>query len=70
MALVNDDEVEEVRGVFLVQAGPTFILGNRLINAEVQFSALGRDPVLNLRFGIAERGKRLVFGVIDKDVPV
>jgi hypothetical protein len=55
MALVDDDQVEEVGGVFLVQAGTPFVLGDRLVDRVKDLGvvlgllqALARSSVLGL----------------------
>ena len=40
MAFVDDDQVEEVGRVFAVKAGPVVVLGDRLVDGEVDFPAL------------------------------
>src|SRR5262249_48781004 len=67
MALVHDDEIEEVRGVFLEESRPAFILGDGLISGEVHLPALDRLTFLDLVPGISEGSKRLVLRVIDEN---
>ena len=70
MALVHDDEVEEVAGVFLVEAGTVLVFGDGLIDREIHLAALDDLAVLDLVAGIAEGNEGLVLWVIDEDVAV
>ena len=70
MALVHDDEVEEVGRVLSVQARAAFVFGNGLIDGEVDFPPLADLAVGDLPAGIAERREGLVLRVVDQDVAV
>ena len=61
MALVDDDEVEEVGRVFPVEAGAVLVLGDGLVGGKVHLAALDR-LAFDLQAGIAERGEVLSFG--------
>ena len=70
MAFVNDNQVEEVRRVFAVKAGPVVILRNGLIDGEVDFPALADLPARDFPAGIAKGGEGLVLGIVNQDVAV
>ena len=70
VALVHDDQVEEVRRILPVQPRPALVLGDGLVDGEVHLPALGRLAVLDLAAGVAERREDLVLGIIDQDVAV
>src|ERR1700731_3429180 len=42
VALVNDDEVEKVSRVFAVQARPSLVFGEGLVNSKIHLAALDR----------------------------
>ena len=58
VALVHDDQVEEVAREFLVKPGPAFVLGDGLVGGEIQLPAEDRDAALDLVPRIAERRRR------------
>jgi hypothetical protein len=62
MALVHDDQVEEVAGEFLVEAGAALVAGDGLIGGEVEFAAEDGDAAFDLVAGIAEGEKVLSLG--------
>ena len=70
MAFVHDDEVEEVGRIFAVQTGAAFVLGNGLIDGEVDFPPFADFAVGDLPSGIAERSEGLVLRIVDQDVAV
>jgi len=70
MALVHDDEVEEIGGKLLVEAGPASVFGQRLVNGEIDFPALDHLTTFDLVPGVPERGEHLVLGVVDENVPI
>src|SRR5262249_32328015 len=70
MALVHDDEVEKVAGVFFVEAGTVFVFGDGLVDGEIHLAALHNFAIFNLVAGISEGNERLVLWVIHEDVPV
>src|SRR6266849_603150 len=69
MALVDNDEVEEVLRVFAVEAGPTFVPGNCLVGCEIHLAAFHRFA-LDLVPGVLERREDLVLGVVNENVAV
>ena len=70
VALVDDDEVEEVGRVLAVEARPALVLGDGLVDGEVHLAALDRLAVLDLVARVAERREDLVLRVVDEDVAV
>ena len=62
MALVHDDQVEEVGRVLAVEAGAALVLGDGLVDGEVHLAALAGLAVLDLAAGVAERAKVLSLG--------
>jgi hypothetical protein len=70
MALVHDDEVKEVGRIFAVQTRAVLVLGEGLIDGEVDFQPLADLAVGDLPTGIAERCEGFVLRVVDEDVAV
>ena len=70
MALVHDDEVEEVAGKFLVEAGAVFVLGDGLIGGEIHLAAEHCVTALDLVPGVAEGGESFVLGIIHEEIAV
>ena len=70
MALVHDDEVEEVRRERLEQPWPPLVLGERLVDGEVHLAALDDLAGLDLVPGIPERGEDAVLRLVHEDVAV
>jgi len=70
MALIDDDQIEEIFRVFLVKSRPVFVLGDRLVNCEVQLAALVDFAVLDFPARVAERRKHFILGIIDQNVSV
>ena len=58
MALVHDDEIEEVRGKFLVKTGAALVLGDGLIGGKIKLAAVDHQPAFDLVPGIAEGRRR------------
>ena len=61
VALVHDDQVEEVRGVLPVEPGPALVLGEGLVDGEVHLAALD-GFALDLVAGVPEGGEHLSLG--------
>jgi len=70
VALVHDDEVEEIRRIRLVKPGPALVFRNGLVDGEVHFTALVRLAVLDLPTGIAKGSEDLILGIVNQDVAV
>ena len=70
VALVDDDQVEEVGRVLAVEARAALVLGDRLVDGEVHLAALDGLAACDLPAGVAERGEGLVLRVVDQDVAV
>lgn len=66
MALVNDDQIKEVRAVVPVENWSAFVPGNGLVGGEVHLAALDR-LALNLPAGIPKRSKLLILRVVHED---
>ena len=69
MALINDNQVEEIARVFPVQARAMFIAGNRLVSGKIHLAAFGR-VAFNLVQGIAERSEYLDLRLIHEDISI
>lgn len=70
VALINDDEVEEVGRKAFVQAWSAFVFCDRLVDCEVHLSALADAPTLNLEACITEGRERLVLRIVDEDIAI
>ena len=70
MALVDDDQIEEVGAELLVDVSLFFGAGHRLIEREVDLIGLVGLPLLDLGHGRAERLEVVGHGLIDQDVAV
>jgi hypothetical protein len=70
VALVHYDQVEEVGAVFLIEARPVCVLGDRLVSGKVDLAALLGVTVGDLPTRIAENGESLVLGIVYENVPV
>lgn len=69
VALVHDDQVEEIGRVFAIQAGLPIRLVHRLVNREVHIAA-GVDLALNLVPRIPEQGEVFDGGVVHQDIAI
>src|SRR5262249_3643934 len=67
VALVDDDEVEEVGRVFLVKPRSDLVLGSRLLEGKVHVAHLNALAGFDPREGVPEGGKRLVLRVVYKE---
>ena len=65
MTFVDDDQVEEVLGIFFIKSGAVFVFGDRLVDREVHLAPFIHFAILNLPSGIAESSKHLVLGIVD-----
>ena len=70
VALVDDDEVEEVGRELAVQARTDLVVGDRLVGREVHLAALASVAADDLVSRVAERREGLVLRVVDEDVAV
>jgi hypothetical protein len=70
VALVDHDQVEEVRRELAVQPRPALVLGQRRVDGEVHFAAVAQRPFADLDAGVAEGGEGLVLGIIHQHVAV
>src|SRR5205085_905451 len=70
MALVHDDEVEEIARVFFVQAGTVRVLGDGLVDGEVHLAALVDLAALNLESRVAEDGEGLVLRIVYQHIAI
>src|SRR3954447_14106098 len=70
MALVHDDEIEEVAGEFLVEARTILVLGKGLIDGEIHLAALHDFAILNLVARIAKGNEGFVLWIIHENVAV
>jgi len=70
VALVHDDEVEEVGREGPEEPHAALVLGERLVDPEVHLPALDPLARLDLAPRIAEFREEAVLGLVDEDVPV
>ena len=70
MALVNDDEIEEVLGELLVDVGLLFSAGDGLIEAEIDLEGLVHRAVGDLRHRGAEGLEVVRLGLVGEDVAI
>ena len=70
MALVNNDQIEEVLRILAVQPWAVFIAGHGLIDGKVHIPALDRPATPDFLPGVAERAKVLCHRIINQDVAV
>lgn len=70
MALVHNDEIEEVAREFLVEAGAAFVLGERLVDREIHFASLVHHAAFQLPARIAKGREVFPHRVIDENVTV
>jgi len=70
VALVDDDEIEEVPGVLAVQARSAFVAGDALIGREIHVAARGGFSPGYLVAGVPERAEILRHRIVDEDVAI
>ena len=70
MALVHDDEIEEIGRELLVEPGAVFVLGDGLVGREIHLAALHHLAVLDLVAGLAEGDEGFVLGIVHEDIAV
>ena len=70
MTLIDDDQVEEVRGELLVDVGLLFGSGHRLVEAQVDLEGLVGVAVRDLRHRRTERLEVVGLGLVCQDVTV
>ena len=70
VALVDDDQVEEVACVLLEEARAALATSERLVDGEVHLAALHRVAAFDLRTRVTERREHLGVRIIDEDVAV
>lgn len=70
MTLVDDDQVEEIGGIFPEQAETSFIFGDGLVDRKVHLPARADLAVFDFPAGLAEGREGLVLGIVDQDVTV
>jgi hypothetical protein len=70
VTLIDDDQVEEIFGIFFVEPWAALVLGNGLIDREVELAAFVHFAVLDLPAGVAEGRKHLVLGIVDQNVSI
>src|ERR1035441_5338014 len=69
MALVHNDEVEEIAGVLLIETRAVSVPGKALVDREVHLAALDRFP-FDLAPCIAEWREYLVFWLIHENIAI
>src|SRR5450830_1365127 len=70
VALVDDDQVEEVGRVLAVNGVTRGVAGERLIEREVDFATLLHDAVLDPPAGVAEGSEVLVLRIVHEDFTI
>ena len=70
MALIDDDQVEEIGVVLPIEAGTIGVAGNRLIDGEVHLPALNRSAAGDLPTGVAKGCEGLCHRIVDQDVAI
>ena len=70
MALIDNNQVEEVRGIRPEQSLTALILREGLIDCEVHFAAQDDLPAFNLVPGVAKHRENAILRLIDEDVAV
>ena len=70
VALVHDDQVEEVGRILTVEPRAAFVLGDRLVDGEIHLPPLADFAVGDLEPRIAEGDEVLVLRVVHEDVAV
>ncbi len=70
MALVHDNEIEEIRREFFVQAGAVGIFGDGLVSGEIEFAAEDGDAALDLVARVAEGREDFVLGIVHQKIAI
>jgi hypothetical protein len=70
VALVDNDEVEEVWGEFLEEPEPPLVLGEGLVDREIHFAALDRIAAFNLVASVSECREDFILRLIDEDIAI
>jgi hypothetical protein len=70
MALVHDDEIEEIGRKLLVKAGAALVLGDGLIGGKIKFAAVDDQPAFDFVPGVAEGGEGFVLGIVHEEIAV
>ena len=70
VALVHDDQIEEVPRILAVQAGAILIAGDGLVDGEIHLAALDRPAPGYLLPRVPERAEVPGHGIVHQDVPV
>ena len=70
MALVNNNQVEEIGRVVAEQSGAALVFRKGLIDGKVHFAAFDDFAGINLVACVAEGREGLVLWIVDKNVAV
>src|SRR6185437_1062027 len=70
VALIDDDQVEEVRRIFPIQTRPPFVAGDGLVDRKIDVATMADFAILDLEPRIAERRKSLGHRVVDENVAI
>lgn len=70
VALVHNDQVEEIGWELAEEPFAAFVLGHGLIDAEIHLPTMDNLAILDLVAGIAKGGKDSVFRLVDQDIAV
>jgi len=70
VALIDDDQVEEVRRIFPIQTRPSFVAGDGLVDREIDVAAMADFAILDLEPRVAKWRKGLGHRVVDENVAI
>ena len=70
MALIDDDQVEEVRRIFPVQTRSPFVAGDGLVDREINVAAMADLAILDLEPRVAEGRKGLGHRIVNENIAV
>jgi len=70
VALIDNDEVEEVVREFFEQPKVTFVFGQRLVDCEIHLATFDNLPAFEFVPGITEGGEDTVLRLINENVAV
>lgn len=70
MALIDNNQVKEIFGIVLVDAFPDLTASDRLIDREIDVTALADFTATNFKAGVAKNAEILVLRIIDQNIAV
>src|SRR5437870_4854724 len=69
MALIHDNQIEEIARVLTVESGATLVFGDCLVGREIHLAAFG-SIAFDLVPSVAKRREYLIFRIVHQDVAV